>query len=404
MDLKELRLKRGNLVEECRRLVNTASTEKRSLSNEERAKYDKMFKESQDLGTDITREEELREQERSLAEGREQVEREGLDKKGERKQGLEAVKPFLDSYFRGLRHTPQNDEQRSLQADLDVSGGYLKPPQEFVKSIIKAVDDLLFIRKLATVNTLSQSDSLGVPTLDADPSDAAWTSEIGTPTADTAMTLGKRELKPHPLKKLLKVSRKLLALVPSASTLVQERLAYKMSLPQEKGFLTGSGANQPLGVFTASTMGISTGRDVATHNTGTEIAAKNLIAVKGALKSQYRAKAQWIGHRDWETRVSMLVDSNGQFIWRPGLEAGQPDRLLGFPLNISENAPSTFTSGLYAAILGDFSYYWIAEVLGISFQRLDELYAASSQIGFIVEQHVDGMPVLEEAFVRSKMG
>lgn len=404
MDLKSLRIKRGTLVEDCRRLLKTAETEKRSLSTEERTKYDTMFKASQDLAADITREEALREEERSMAEGSERVDRTKIDGEKGNRAGLEKIRPLLDAFFRGNKFTPQDDEQRSLQADLDVSGGFLKAPQEFISTLIKAVDDQLFIRRLATVHTITQSDSLGAASIDSDPSDAAWTSEIGTPTADTAMAIGKRDLKPTPLKKLLKVSKKLLAISPSASSIVRDRLAYKMALPQEKAFLTGNGANQPLGVFTASAAGISTGRDVATHNTGTEISAKNLIAVKGALKSQYRAKAQWVGHRDWETRVSMLVDSNGQFIWRPGLEAGQPDRLLGFPLNISENAPSTFTSGLYAAILGDFSNYWIADVLQMSFQRLDELFALSSQIGFIVEQHVDGMPVLEEAFVRSKMG
>jgi HK97 family phage major capsid protein len=177
-----------------------------------------------------------------------------------------------------------------------------------------------------------------------------------------------------------------------------------MSVPQEQAFLTGSGAAQPLGVFAASALGISTGRDIATGNSGTEIASDNLIRVKGALKGQYRGKAQWIGHRDWETRVSLLKDSEGQYLWRPGLEAGRPDMLLGFPVNISEYAPSTFTTGEYVAILGDFSHYWIAELAGFGLKRLDELYAGTSQVGFHVDAYVDGMPVLEEAFVRSKMG
>ena len=52
------------------------------------------------------------------------------------------------------------------------------------------------------------------------------------------------------------------------------------------------------------------------------------------------------------------------------------------------------------AVLGDFSKYWISELDQIAIQRLDELYAKTSQIGFIVRVWRDGMPVLEEAFQR----
>jgi HK97 family phage major capsid protein len=61
------------------------------------------------------------------------------------------------------------------------------------------------------------------------------------------------------------------------------------------------------------------------------------------------------------------------------------------------------TTGNYVGILGDFSYYWIADALDMQVQRLVELYAATNQVGFIARREVDGMPVLEEAFVRVKL-
>jgi HK97 family phage major capsid protein len=67
---------------------------------------------------------------------------------------------------------------------------------------------------------------------------------------------------------------------------------------------------------------------------------------------------------------------------------------------MSEYAPSTFTTGLYVGILGDFSKYWIVDALDMEMQRLVELYAATNQIGFIGRKETDGMPCLEEAFVR----
>jgi len=51
-------------------------------------------------------------------------------------------------------------------------------------------------------------------------------------------------------------------------------------------------------------------------------------------------------------------------------------------------------------LLGDFSFYWIADSLQMEMQRLDELFAATNQVGFVGRLESDGMPVLEEAFVR----
>ena len=52
---------------------------------------------------------------------------------------------------------------------------------------------------------------------------------------------------------------------------------------------------------------------------------------------------------------------------------------------------------------GDFRYYWIADALDMQIQRLVELYARTNQTGFIGRLETDGMPVLEEAFVRLQM-
>ena len=80
-----------------------------------------------------------------------------------------------------------------------------------------------------------------------------------------------------------------------------------------------------------------------------------------------------------------------------------PDRLLNLPYMESQYAPNTFTTGLYVGILGDFKFYWIVDALDMTVQRLIELYAETNQVGFIGRAECDGMPVLEEAFVRVKL-
>ena len=75
--------------------------------------------------------------------------------------------------------------------------------------------------------------------------------------------------------------------------------------------------------------------------------------------------------------------------------------LMGYPVKMSENAPSTFTTGLYVGLLGNFKEgYWICDSLTMEIQALMELYALSNQVFYIGRAEVDGMPVLEECFAR----
>lgn len=403
--INELREKRGKAVHDARALLDHAKTEKRDLSEDEQKQYDAYMDDQAKLQTQIEREE------RQVKLDREAAEEEARKQEGPGKPKDPEKVDIRVALDKALRmgcfsgQTPDEyrltaPEARALQMDISTSGGYLVPPIEWVNELVKAVDDATFVRSLARVFPVNGTHSMGAPTLENDPADFAWTQEIGALDEDSTMDFGGRELQPHLLTKLLKVSMKLIERSPSAEALVRDRLAYKRAVTLEKAFMTGTGSHQPLGVFTASAAGISTGRDVTTGNTDTAIGADNLREVKYTLKGQYHANARWIFHRDAVKAISKLKDGDGQYLWRPGITDTDPDRLVGFPVLMSEHAPSTFTTGLYVGILGDFSKYWIAESTTMSIQRLVELYAANSQIGFVDRSYTDGMPVLEEAFVR----
>ncbi len=218
------------------------------------------------------------------------------------------------------------------------------------------------------------------------------------------MKLGRRAFVPHPLAKLLKASKKLVRLVPSAGSFIASRVAYKNSVAEERAFMTGTGSNQPLGLFTlAVNAGIPAGRDVTLAKSNT-ISGDDLMSTRGNLKSQYKKNAKWLFHRDCIEVLTKLKDGEGNYIWRPGLEQGQPDRLLGYPVLESEFAPSDFSASKYIGMLGDFSAFWIVESLSFSIQVLVELYAATNQNGYLSRSELDGMPVDANAFARMKLG
>lgn len=411
MNWKILMRKMDEALGRAQAILDKAIGEDRDMNEEERAQYDVVRQEAQrykQLADEAKEIEGLR----SGNVGETRVEPQAGDPEPsaeepqtrERPRATEEYRNAFHTFLRGGERALSSDEIRALQADADISGGYVVAPEKLVMDIIKAVDDKVFIRQFATKHAVENAASLGVPSLDADPADADWTSELGTGSEDDTMAFGKRDFHPHPLAKRIKVSNKLLrSSFMDVEQLVRDRLAYKFAVSQEKAFLVGTGAQQPLGVFIASDNGIPTGRDVSTGNTSSSMTTDGLIEAKYSLKQQYWPNSVWIFHRDGVKQIAKLKDGNGQYIWRESTRVGEPDRLLGLPVYLSEYAPNTFTSGKYVGILGDFRFYWIADALDMQIQRLVELYAETNQIGLIGRLESDGMPVLSEAFARVKL-
>ena len=407
MNITELQDQRGRVWLEMRTINDSAAG--RDLTAEEDQNWNRLNTELDGLDAQITRAERVRDSERRQYAGSNPApETAGgaLMIAGQRvrtytAEQREAYGRFLAYGLNGITDT----ERRDLQADSTTGGGTLYPDVQFVNELVKAADDETIMRQICRVEQVLGADSLGVPTMTARAGAATWGTELQVASADSTLAFGARELKPRDFTIYIPVSQKLLQkTMGGAERIVISELGYKLAILEEAGFLTGSGGgNEPLGVFTASSQGVSTSRDVSTGNSTTAIGADGLIEAKHALKSNYWARARWIFHRDALKNIRKLKDGDGQYLWQAGLQAGLPDRILDTPYFLSEYAPNTFTTGLYVGVIGDFSRYWIADDMGMSIQRLDELLALSNQVGFIGRGRVDGMPVLEEAFARVKL-
>src|SRR3972149_4384708 len=336
----ELRQKRAGLIDEARKIHEAAPAEGMGAEDEQR--FDKLLAEAEKVNADIQREERLATATSDLngsdGNGRPDARGSGQGDQGAVGKEERAIKAFRRYFPTGITQDFRNEsptELRALQAELDTAGGYLRPPQQFVQELLKAVDDQVFVRRYARTFQVPNAESLGVPTLENDPADANWTSELATGSEDTSMNIGKRELHPHPLAKRLKISRKLMRAVPSSENLARDRLSYKFGITEEKAFFTGTGAQQPLGVFVARNDGIPPTRDVSTSNTATAMTPDGLINAKYTLKGAYWPKARWCFHRDGVKQLALFKDGEGRYMWQMGLAAGTPDTLLNFPLDMS---------------------------------------------------------------------
>lgn len=434
--LKELIDERAKLVMDNRKIMDKAKSENRQLNTEESAEYDKRDSDIDKLCNEIDakraddkRRSRLNDYNDMLADsaGR-QVLASAVDAMPTNAAGAHnpiklsvsgneiVLQPGTrqhercqEKYLRDFNAYLTGQaigEQLSLQTAIDPKGGYLAPPT-FVAMLIKFLDDFVFMRQLATVlPPMSSAVSIGAPSWDTDPGDSDWTAEIPASdiSEDDTATVGKREFKPNLITKLVTISQKLIrsSVLPIDSFLIS-RLGYKAGITEEKGFLTGSGAQQPLGVFTASADGIDTSRDTTASGT-TSFTADDLINTKYSLKGPYQQRATWIFHRLVIKLIRKLKDGMGQYLWAPGLNNSMPDTILDRPFVMSEYAPSTMTTGLYAGVIGDFKTgYWICDSLELEIQRLVEVFARRNKVGFIARKETDGAPVLAECFARLKL-
>lgn len=333
-----------------------------------------------------------------------QLDRERLMGEEPDKGAPQAKNAVREMFAKALSGDPQHMTayKNELKLTTDAAAGYLTAPVEFVQDLIKGLDDFLFMRQISkVVGPIGAAQSLGFPVRTTGAADATWVSEITTAPEEASVQYGRREFKPNKMAKLIKMSRTLIQHAPMAEGVVLDEMRYRIGIGAENAYMNGNGTAQPLGIFVANANGINTDRDVATGNTTTTVTFDGLQEAKYALKQQYQRNASWVMHRDLCKMIAKIKDGEGQYAWQGSMVAGQPDRLLGHPVYMSEYAPNTYTQGLYAAVIGDFKNgYWICDANGVNVQVLRELYAPTNQIGYLVDYFGDGAPVLPEAFAR----
>jgi HK97 family phage major capsid protein len=403
MTVKDILAKRAGLIANARALVDLADAEKRDMTAEERTSYDKIMvdvgklRADADMRTALEREEAgLLQPQPTFAAGNVHID----------VTTDIAQKDARAAFGKYLRTGHLSDaESRGLTQSSEPGGGYLVP-EGFRNELIQDIDAAVFIRGLARVETITGTDSIGIPTVDTDVSDAEWTAETTEATEDTAAKFGKRVLQPHVLRKFIRVSN---ALIRNSSVdveaWVRERFAAKNAKAFENGYFNGIGTDQPLGVFIASANGINIDRDISTGNTATAFTLDGLMAAKYGLAEAHRRVAQWAFNTEAVLNLAKMKDGEGRYIWYGSIVPGAPDTLLGLPLHESEYVPHAFTANLYVGILGDWKAgYRIVDSDAIGILVAREKYAGSGQTAMYSEVWSDGQPCLPTAFVRVQLG
>jgi len=279
--------------------------------------------------------------------------------------------------------------RNALQIGTDTEGGYLVP-DEFERTLIEALDEENIFRKLANVITTSSGDRK-IPVV-ASKGTASWIDEEGAIT-ESDDSFGQVSIGAYKLGTMIKVSEELLNdNVFNLESYIAREFARRIGNKEEDAFFTGDGSGKPTGIL-AATGGAQIG---VTASSATAINIDEILDLFYSLKSPYRNKAVFVMNDATIKAIRKLKDGQGQYIWQPSLQAGTPDTILNRPVYTSSYVP-TIAASAKSIIFGDFGYYWVADRQGRVFKRLNELYAATGQVGFVATQRVDGKLILPEA-------
>ena len=386
----ELREKRAKAWDAAKAFLDSKRGNDGMLSAEDAAAYDRMEADVVNLGREIER------LERQSAIDRELSQPVGKPLTARPEPGADqgktgtATDEYKAAFWRTMRaKSVPHEVVNALQVGVESEGGYLAP-DEYQRTLIEALEEQNIFRQLAHVISTSSGDRK-IPVV-ASKGTASWIDEEAAyPESDDSF--GQVSIGAYKLATMLKVSEELLNdSVFDLPSYIAREFARRIGAAEEEAFFTGNGTGKPTGVLNA-TGGAETG---VTAASATAITMDEVMDLYYSLRAPYRRNAVFIMNDSTIKAIRKLKNGNGDYLWQPSLTAGQPDTLLNRPVYTSSYMPA-IAAGNKTILFGDLGYYWVADRQGRSFKRLNELYAATGQVGFLASQRVDGKLVLAEA-------
>lgn len=390
MTIIELRAKRATAWEAAKAFAESHTTANGTLSAEDNATYEKMEQEIADLGREIQR----RERQDALdAELNKPVNQPITTNpaNAEKPKTGRASNEYKEDFGRHLRG--KKPLHNVLSESVDADGGYLVP-EEFENQIVRGIDETNIIRSIAKVITTAHDRKIPVA---VGHSVATWTEENAAFT-ESNPSFGQKQIDAFKLTDLIRVSTELLQdSAFNVEDYIIREFSYAFGVAEEQAFCVGTGTNQPTGIFTEN------GGEVGfTTSSATVITIDDVISLIYSLKAPYRKNAVFLMNDATVGLIRKLKDGNGAYLWQPSVQAGQPDKILGFDVYTTPFAPA-IAGGALPIAFGDFQNYWIGDRGGKTVQRLNELYATNGQVGYVATERVDGKVILPEAIKLLKM-
>ncbi len=285
-------------------------------------------------------------------------------------------------------------EEKALSTAVAADGGYLVDPAtaDTIAGVLRNASSIRAIANVVNVEATAYDVLVDHTDIGAGwASETAASGETGTPQIERVT------IPLHELSALPKASQRLLD--DSAFDVedwLATRIADKFARAEGGAFISGDGVDKPTGFlnYTSVPDASHAWGDLGYVATGAagEFDATNpadaIVDLVYALGARYRANATFVMNSKTAGAVRKMKDVDGRFLWSDGLAAGEPARLMGYPVLIAEDMPD-IAADATAIAFGDFGAgYTVAERPDLRILR--DPFSAKPHVLFYATKRVGG--------------
>lgn len=274
--------------------------------------------------------------------------------------------------------------------------------EDWSDQIFKLVREFSPMRQVANV-IATQSNEVEV-LVDRDEPASDWVAEAATRDPTAAAFLSRHKIAVHEHYAL--PSSTLQLLEDSAFDVegwLQDKIGSRFGRQEAAAFMTGDGSGQPRGILDYDFVpdaAHSWGADPADYTIGAVYtgedgglpgddsdAIDSLMDLVDSLKAPYLPGARFMMTRAMRNRIRKLKDAEARPLLQPSLAEGVPDRLLGYPIMLSEDMPAL-----------------AADAPGVLFGNFAQAYTIVDRIGVAIIRDVYSQPGFVRWYVRRRVG
>lgn len=394
-NITQLLEERANVRAEQVSITDTAETEKRELTAEDRTKWDACDQRLDEITADI----EIAEKDAKRSKEFDAAPTSTPDVPDHRDSAPDAESEYRDAFVAYLREGMaglEPDQRKVLRSGFvdakelraqavgtGAAGGYTVP-QGFRDQIIERMKDYGAVQAVATVLTTESGAALPWPTNDDTGNVGALLAE-NTQIAEQDLTLGTAQLDAY--KYTSKLTRVSLELIQDSAFdiegFVVRKHGERIGRITNQHLTTGTGSSQPNGIVTGATSGVTAAGVAA-------ITADELIDLEHSVDPAYRERGRYMLSDTALKSIRKLKDSNGMYLWQPSVQAGVASTLFGrgYVINQDMAVPAT---GVKSVLFGDFEAGYVVRIVrAIQSIRFDERYMDFFQVAFASFARMDG--------------
>lgn len=397
MSIQQKREQRKGLAVTLNQLV-TDHPKDEAWSDDKQKKYDDLVNKIDALDGDLDRQQKVFD----LQAKSKQTIQDSADQGGistdEAEHQIHQEKAAYASWLRGGM-SALNEEQRSavqnrinspkntMSTGTGSEGGYLTA-DEIAPGISQALKAYGGMRELATVVPTATGSTIPWPTANATAEQGEWLAENGT-AGDEDTTFGVRNIETHMISsKVITVPFQLLQDTQfNLEGYINEQIGMRIGRTSEDAFINGTGTSMPHGILTDTTAG-----KVGVSGQTSIITLDDLIDLEHSVDPAYRRSAQcgFMMNDSTIKVVKKLKDTQGRPLWLPGIEASEPNTILGKAYATNQHIP-VMAANAKSVLFGDFSKYIVRDVSQMLFFRFtDSAYSRKGQVGFLAFMRTGG--------------